>query len=318
NQLPYIDGIKNLIVTDRSTQHAALRTGKADHQPSIALEDAELLLQQNPNLQHTTGHVTRSIAFRIDKPELPFSDVKVRQAMALAINRDELIKELYDGHATKYSYPYLPKPDYEPYYVPYDELTELAKDAFRYDPERAIEILDEAGYPDGFATQVVTGDATTADFLAVIKEYFTAINIDMEINVMETGAFRSLSRGRNHPEGISRGSMMGAFPFRLLEWRIESFDNHAYFDSDVIRTAYDNINNSIGIDDSVVAGELKGLVNYMLEQFIQVWCPAYEVYHMWHPWVQNYHGEQNVGYFNPSHHLHYIWIDTDMKERMGY
>ncbi|MFC1921051.1 ABC transporter substrate-binding protein [Chloroflexota bacterium] len=317
NQLPYLDGVKYLIISDRSTQHAALRTGKVDSMPSIALEDAELLLEQT-DLQYTESHVVRSIAFRIDKPELPFADVKVRQAMALSIDRDELIEDLYGGKAVKYSYPYLPKPDYLPYYVPYDELTDLAKDAFRYDVDKAKALLDEAGYPDGFITSVITGDATTADFLAIIKEYFAVVGITMEINVMETGAFSSTSRGRKHEEGISRGSMMGAFPFRLLEWRIESFDNHAYFDSDIIRTAYDNINNAIGIDDSIVAGELKGLVPYMLEQFIQVWCPAYEVYHMWHPWVQNYHGEQNVGYFNPYHYLHYIWIDTDMKEQMGY
>jgi peptide/nickel transport system substrate-binding protein len=317
NQLPYLDGVKYLIITDKSTQLAALRTGKVDSMPNINFEDAELLLDQVPSLQYVNGHIVRSIAFRTDKPELPFSDVKVRQAMALAVDRDELIEDLYDGRAIKYSYPYLPKPDYEPYYVPYDELSELAKSAFTYDPERAKALLAEAGYPDGFATKVVTGDATTADFLAIIKEYFAAVNIDMEIQQLESGTFTSLSRGRKHEEGISRGSMMGAFPFRLLEWRIESFDNHAYFDSDVIRTAYNNINNAIGIDDSVVAGELKGLVNYMLEQFIQVWCPAYESYHMWHPWLQNYHGEQNVGYFNPYHYLHYVWMDTEMKKAMN-
>ncbi len=318
NQLPYLDGAKHLYITDVSTQLAALRTGKLDRHTAITWEDAEFLMKQCPDLKYREGYATRSIAFRIDKPELPFQDINVRRALALAVNREELLEEFYGGNGVIYSYPYTPEPEFEPFSVPFEELPDLAKEAFSFDPVKARQLLADAGYPDGFKTQVVCGSATIADFLSIIKGYFIDIGVDMEIQLLESGTFSSLSRGRKHEVGISRGNLMTSFPFRLLEWRIESFDNHAFFDSERIRTAYEIISGAVGKDDAVVAREMKGLVPYMLEQFIQVWTPFYYSYTMWWPWVQNYHGEGTMGYDNQIDYPTYMWIDEALKKSMGY
>jgi hypothetical protein len=39
---------------------------------------------------------------------------------------------------------------------------------------------------------------------------------------------------------------------------------------------------------------------------------------MWWPWLQNYHGESDGGYFNPNRHWQYVWIDTALKKSLGY
>jgi len=318
NQLPYLDSVKILYITDLSTQLAALRTGKLDRFSPISWDNAELLQKQCPELKYRVSYGMSSVAFRMDKPELPFKDLRVRRALSMAINREEMVKEYYGGHAIVYSYPYYPLPDFSAYYVPWDELPESAKEPFTYNPEKARQLLKEAGYPEGFKTKVVCGSATEADFLSVIKEYLADIKVDMEIQQLESSIFRSLSRARKHEEGIIRGNLMTFLPFRLLEWRIESFDNHSFFESERIRRAYDAINAAVGKNDAEVSRQLRDLVPYMLEQCIQIWCPAYEQYTMWWPWMQNYHGEITVGYDNEIDYPTYVWVDKALKKSMGY
>jgi peptide/nickel transport system substrate-binding protein len=75
-----------------------------------------------------------------------FADVKVRQAMNLAIDRDSLGEKIYMGQAVATNQFF---PDSMPYYN-----SEIPK--WEYDPERAKELLAEAGYPDGFEFEAST------------------------------------------------------------------------------------------------------------------------------------------------------------------
>jgi hypothetical protein len=55
NQLPYLDGVKVLVIADRSTRLAALRTGKIDYLRGVSVDDAVPLMQQNPVLRQILG-----------------------------------------------------------------------------------------------------------------------------------------------------------------------------------------------------------------------------------------------------------------------
>ena len=100
NRLPYLDMVKQLIITDASTQTAALRTGKIDVSSwtSLTLDDALLLMKQRPEMKYRPiNGADNQLYFRLDKEELPFTDLKVRQALTLAINQQEIIDEYYNG-----------------------------------------------------------------------------------------------------------------------------------------------------------------------------------------------------------------------------
>jgi len=90
NQLPYLDGVKVLEIADLSTRLAALRTGKIDYLGSVSLEDGEDLLRTNPELNNVKtlgeGNSIYLIYHRIDKPELPFQDIRVRRALQMAVD----------------------------------------------------------------------------------------------------------------------------------------------------------------------------------------------------------------------------------------
>ena len=188
NQLPYLDGIKHLIVLDPSTRLAAFRTGKVDYVQAISLDDYRLLSEQHPELEYNTiyGQV-RNLVCRVDKPELPFDDLRVRHAINLAINQQEILDDYFNGKGVLIGYPYLPSKGYEKFYTPMEEMPEEVKMLFTYDPEKAKELLTEAGYPNGFATKIQCS-SSAADEVSILKAYLADVGIDMQIETMEGGA----------------------------------------------------------------------------------------------------------------------------------
>jgi ABC-type transport system substrate-binding protein len=86
NRLPYIDILKVLIIPDISTRMAAIRTAKIDKVYDVLWEDAESLIKTNPELkwiQFTSGAIP---AIMMNNESKPFTDVRVRQALMMAVN----------------------------------------------------------------------------------------------------------------------------------------------------------------------------------------------------------------------------------------
>ena len=108
NQLPYPDGYKELIITDSSTQQAAFRTGKIDIMSNMSggltYDDFQAILSTNPKSQYVeTSGSHPALWGRMDKTDLPFKDIKVRQALNMAINKQDIVDSYYKGHADLFS-----------------------------------------------------------------------------------------------------------------------------------------------------------------------------------------------------------------------
>jgi peptide/nickel transport system substrate-binding protein len=119
---------------------------------------------------------------------LAWTDIKVREAMNRAIDRQALIDVLYEGRADV-----LPVWSMDPRfdgYVP--ELAERFEDAYGYNPERAQELLAEAGYPENFANPVIPivatalGGSPEFGVLAELAEaFFAQVGLQTEIREMD-------------------------------------------------------------------------------------------------------------------------------------
>jgi peptide/nickel transport system substrate-binding protein len=112
----------------------------------------------------------------------PYSDIRVREAMNIAIDRDAIVKSVYQGYATParigYADPTLPA-SYKPY---------------PYDPRKATQLLAAAGYPNGFELTVnswpFSPGAELPDVIQIVTQYWQQVGIRTKIVPGQYASFR--------------------------------------------------------------------------------------------------------------------------------
>lgn len=319
NQLPYADSIKDLIISDTSTQLAGFRTGQIDMMAVTNWEDVDLLQEQHPELKIKSAPASSITLLwpRLDNESLPFNDIRIRQAMNLAVNQKEILDEYYGGHADILGWPYSDLPVFSNIYTPLEEQSQLVQDMFGYDVERAKQLMEEAGYPDGF-TFSVDCSSTHSDYLSIIKNYLSMINIDMQLANLEWSVYLSVWTGGNYKDMVYANDYVGK-PYRLMCMSEASIWNYSRFWHERTEEAVKGITDNIGQDDEMIARILKEIGPFELEQVVPIYLPSPHAFTMWWPWLQNFYGATGGGgNANLDEYLMYFWIDTEMKEKMGY
>lgn len=108
----------------------------------------------------------------------PMDDLQVRQAIAHAINREAVVEALTGGYGEARCQPFAANsPAYD------EELNGL----YTYDPERARELLDEAGYRDGLEFEAIIGSGATdyIQFGELLQAQLADVGIDMELEQVD-------------------------------------------------------------------------------------------------------------------------------------
>ncbi len=324
NRLPYADGLKELIIPDSSTQQAAFRTGQVDFVASVHMtlggwETVEQLKKENPELlvkEHQSSSFF-SVWPRLDNPDIPFDNIKVRYAINMAINQQELLDDFYNGHAELLAWPYINAPTFSPIYTPLDQQSQIVQDIFGYDVERAKELMAEAGYPDGFKFKVdCTGGQ--ADLLSILKEYLALINVDLEINALEFTVYMSEWMGGTYEQAFFASDYL-VKPQNMMTMAPGGIYNYSRVNDPRIKEAYETVSQNTGINEDLVIKTLKEIGPYELEQAVPILLPQSHSFAMWWPWFQNFYGAVGGGgNANNDEYLQYFWIDTNMKREMGY
>lgn len=321
DQLPYPDGVKYFIVPDLSTRLAAMRTGRADWVELIQEEDAQGLFKTNSQLQSARylGEVMR-VALRTDKQELPYKDVKVRQALMLAIDYESIKKDFYSGRAEILTMPVAAVPGTEHMYVSTDKLLPAAGNLFKYNPDKAKQLLAEAGYPNGLkAKMIVQNISQHMDSASAIKAMWAKVGVDVELQPREGAIYRSINSARSHDDMVFRtASDMTSLSLRYVfsGYRGPSVNNPSYIDDPygkdpVIEKAYQDIQKTIFVDWKKADSLIRDLIPHVVEQAYYIPFPTPYVYRIWQPWVKNTYGESNA-----EGMILHNWIDQDLKEKM--
>ncbi|MDP2917113.1 MAG: ABC transporter substrate-binding protein, partial [Dehalococcoidia bacterium] len=219
NTLPYVDGVKMLIISDISTRLTALRTGKVDMLAGVGWQDIDGLKRGIPGLKvKTTLSTVYMISMRPDTK--PFDDIRVRRALNMAIDRPAMIQGLYGGNGVQVLGHIAPLPDYADMLVPLEQLPPSSRELFGYHPDTAKKLLAEAGFPNGFKTEVVCTQELV-DGLTVVKDYLSKVGVDMFLDVRETGVWTSIMVANSHKQMFMQYGNP-TFPQRLSELRFGS------------------------------------------------------------------------------------------------
>jgi len=322
NRLPYVDAVKVLIITDSSTLLSALRTGKMDMVGALGYDDAIAMKKEMPQL------VDRSFApesgqmmyMRTDKPDLPFKDIRVRQAMMMATDFDGINNDMFGGTAVKNTYPLTPVAGYLPAYLPLEEAPSAVQELYKYNPDRAKELLKDAGFPAGFtATIVCTNLAATTDYLSIIKEQWAKVGITLNIDQREMGVLNTIYRNRTHEQMIyAVDGSVGTY-VRMLNYDGPSQQNSSYVNDKRVQDVRAQIYEYLYTGKQAEMNALhKELMKYVLEQAWVIPSVLAKPTTFWWPWLKGYHGEQSPGNNNMWLWAKYVWIDTDLKKSMGH
>lgn len=183
--LPYLDKVTFKILVDEDTRIAALRAGQVDYAFLTALGEQRLAGDQN--LVLLKGPRTFLFVFVFNMLREPWSDVRVRQAISLATNRDELIEKALSG-AGGISGP-IPT-GFGDWFIPVEELREKY---YKEDLEKAKALLQEAGVSEGQKMDLLVTDFGGSGFYTgagvVWKEQLARIGIDVQIRLVEQGVY---------------------------------------------------------------------------------------------------------------------------------
>ncbi len=274
-------------------------------------------MRTNPELKYLRWYspLMTTLMWRVDKPELPFYDTEVRQALAMAIDNQEILDTYYGGNGELLTWPVTSVlVEWADIHVPLNELPEIVQEMFGYHPDKAKQLLAEAGYPDGFKTEIVC-TSTTVDLLSIVKAMWTDVGVDLELVVKDPAVYNSMRVNKSYSQMIVMSGVSGALPFKFVYTGPGKVWNLARVNDPVINEAYADIS-AVYFDEPMRRQLMKDLVPYMLEQEYFFQFPGYYLYTFWSPWVKSYHGESNVGYTNLYSYLNYIWLDQDLKEEM--
>jgi peptide/nickel transport system substrate-binding protein len=317
-KIPFVDKVVYRTIKDEATWIAALRTGKLDILETIRWQNVDSLKKSAPQLQWNRwlNQSGTFMAMRVDV-DGPFKDIRVRRALNMAVNKQELVKAYYNGHAELFAYPQ--HPDYTGYFEPLEKMPDTVQELFRYDPAKAKKLLAEAGFPNGFTTkvQVCACSPDHMDLLPLVAAYLEQVGVKLEIQPMEYAAFLSamttrkhtaayfMNNGHTNPTTTIRKSFVTGQQWNPSGWSDPAFDKK-------MDAAYQEP------DEGKRQAMLREMTIEMLDKAPYIWLPTPYIYSAWWPWVKNYAGELRVGAVRPGPIYARIWLDQDMKKKMGF
>jgi len=318
NRIPYVDKLKILIIPEPTVAYAALRTGKIDRVGGVDWEQAEQLIKTNPDLQYTTATgMQNGLRPRVDLE--PFSDIRVRKALNMAIDRKLIAQTIRGGYVDGVTVAQM-GPAMGPYFTPFEEWPKELQEEYTYNPERAKALLAEAGYPNGFKTNVVA--AGTPDDILVFKEMLMNIGVDMEIRVMESSTLFSFTNVHHKHDAFA---WQDCGSWTMAPWPgLSIFTTGYMYNSGMVSDeVFDDMNTSIMEDeegnrrtDEEIAERTKACDMYIMSHHWMVPSVPSVYFTFWQPWLKGYSGEETYHWMG-TYYARW-WIDHDVKKAMGY
>ncbi|SIT88992.1 glutathione ABC transporter substrate-binding protein [Edaphobacillus lindanitolerans] len=183
-----VDSVAFKVVPESATRAAELETGNAHIiDPVQPNEVARINDSGNATVDQTPSSSLSYIGFNTEKA--PFDDVRVRKAISMAVNKEDIIDGVYEGFGIPAKGPLAPG------IFGYDEKLKMID----YNMDEAKKLLEEAGYADGFSTTIWTNDnPQRVDMAVLLQQSLKELNIDVKIEQMEFGTYLEKTAAGEH------------------------------------------------------------------------------------------------------------------------
>ncbi|MFN8533070.1 MAG: ABC transporter substrate-binding protein [Dehalococcoidia bacterium] len=208
---PTVTELQFFAIPDLGQQINGLRGGEMDLiSGTFPTDQVDILKTQGYQVQIQSAGVSAAqiLAPEIEAYGSPLKDVRVRQALNYAINRQALADAFYKGYSE-------PASQIADRTAPYFDQN---KKPYAYDPAKAKQLLAAAGYPNGFALTggiVFSPLNSNPNLVAVMQGAFKDIGVDIPVNQMEQAAFTARMNGSQGPRGdlsmIQIADALGSF-----------------------------------------------------------------------------------------------------------
>ncbi len=177
-------------VPDESTRIADVRTGRADIARILSTDNADQL-RDDAALNVLWTPTERVTLFMLNTLDGPTKDKRVREAIALAIDRDMIVEALLKGYAKPVNEPLTPASfGYDPG-IP----------AYGYDPARARALLKEAGVAPGAKVSLLTSPVFDQRVVQALQQMVSDVGLAAELTTVDLATYLKLRQGRPDEAG---------------------------------------------------------------------------------------------------------------------
>jgi ABC-type transport system substrate-binding protein len=218
---PRLDKMEILIVPDPMVQVSMLLSGQADLINGVTYSDAEEF-QNDPDIVVSQSIVNKGIMFlapnSID-PDSPFAKLEVRQALGYAIDTNTIADAIYKGYG--------------------DPTNQLGHEGiwcynpsvvgYPYDPDKAEDLLQQAGYGDGFTANLYCrSEPDIVTLTTAVADYLSKVGININVSPVDQGQYMMLMIMQGWPDGILMAGIQ-AYPDAQLVMNDFSSFGHVGF-----------------------------------------------------------------------------------------
>ncbi len=323
NRLPYIDQLRGLVMPEPAVFVAALRSAKADYAGTPgdsqirSIDTVESLKKTNPELVIHPYWYRSDNAFTFNVKKKPFDDIRVRQAMQMALDHETINKTFFKGYGNPEPSGHLAR-DAKGLVVPFPEWPAEVKKYYTYDPEGAKQLLAEAGFPNGFKTVLNASLRYDLSYLELAAQFWREIGIEAEIKSMDSQAMRAWVNDPSY-EGFNAYSTAHRWiPLSIVE---QSYSKASRVNwREIAEPEYDALyETAIATDDLEEQRRLiREMDMYGVEKHWVIWGTETPQFNVHQPWVIGYNGELWLGQGQHNTPFTRLWIDSELKKEMGH
>jgi len=291
---PYLDAIEIRNIADLTVSLMSFEAGEAQAIENVDPVDAVQLAAKGYTIYQPNLFFLHSILPDGNNPDSPFADKKVRLALEYALDKKTMAQGIGEGYYDALAQLALPA---DPWYNDDAPLRE-------YNPDKARELLAEAGYPDGFTTTLVSDVMARRDTLVAVQTYLKAVGIETELEILEFGA--AFSKPREGWEGIlfpgfpNVGTLVGI----MGRWGDET-NYISFYHPEGWQDKWDAV--TAQLDEAKRTEQLKELIKILYDEVVgipyQGDCPLVALYNNLHGF--EHHAKHVTSYWAPQD----VWLE---------